>query len=282
MTLFFEEILNCKVFSIKSVAGGDINKAYKLETAKGTFFAKINDSKYASEILLTESKALNLLMCVGGIKVPEAINVNDHKNYTALILEWIETGKANKNTSNDLAIRLSTLHNVNSPNFGLDYDNFIGSLTQINTKKDNWLDFYYQYRITPQLKQAVESGNVPSNYIQKTDTVFKNMENEMPTVSPSLIHGDLWGGNYMIDKKGQVIFIDPAISFSHREMDIAMMMLFGGFDPEVFDIYNKLSPLDPGWRNRMNFYQLYYILVHVNLFGGSYSNSAKNIIDSYL
>lgn len=102
----------------------------------------------------------------------------------------------------------------------------------------------------------------------------------MPDIQPSLLHGDLWNGNYMIDLNGKAILIDPAIYYGHREMDIAMMKLFGGFPDDVFEIYNNIYPWKPDGK-RIKFYQLYYILVHVNLFGGSYATSAMSIIDSY-
>jgi protein-ribulosamine 3-kinase len=282
MIEFFTEILNCQVFSVKSVHGGDINQAYKIDTAEGIYFAKVNDGPVASKMLRTESEALRLLNSIEGIRVPEVISVADYDNRSVLILNWIEEGKVVKNTSKDLAEMLSILHHVSADNFGLDYENYIGSLPQLNTYSRNWLDFYYKNRINPQIKTAVDSGNIPASYIGKSKQIFKKMESEMPEVRPSLLHGDLWNGNFMIDLNGKAILIDPAIYYGHRELDIAMMLLFGGFPDDVIEIYNSMYPLDNGWKKRIRFYQMYYILVHVNLFGGSYSSSAMSIIDSYV
>lgn len=279
---FFSDILDSQVFSVESVNGGDINEAFKIKTADGIYFAKVNRGLTASQMLRSESKGLLLLNSITGVRVPEVIKIADHENHIALILTWIETGKAGKNTSEDLAAKLSLLHHTTSQNFGLDYDNFIGSLAQVNTNFEKWIDFYYHNRISPQIKWAVESGNIPVNYTNKIDKVFKNLENEMPEVIPSLLHGDLWSGNYMIDQDGKAILIDPAVYYGHREMDIAMMKLFGGFPAGIYDIYNEFYKFDNNWENRIRFYQLYYVLVHVNLFGSSYSGSAINIIDSYL
>lgn len=281
MISFFSEIIDCKVFSVRSVHGGDINQAYKIDTVEGIYFAKVNDGPVASKMLRTESVALLLLNSIKGIRVPEVIKIADHDNRSVLILEWIEAGKAERSTSKDLAEKLSILHYVSAENFGLEYDNYIGSLPQVNSYSGNWLDFYYLNRINPQIKSAAESGKIPVAYIGKSEQIFKKMENEMPDIQPSLLHGDLWNGNYMIDLNGKAILIDPAIYYGHREMDIAMMKLFGGFPDDVFEIYNNIYPLETGWKKRIKFYQLYYILVHVNLFGGSYATSAMSIIDSY-
>jgi hypothetical protein len=232
-------------------------------------------------MLLAESKALDYLKSVAGILVPISIRLTIYNGSTTLILNWIEKGTASKHTFRELAETLGAMHKFTADNFGFEYDNFIGTLPQRNDLTSNWSVFYYNFRINPQLNLAIDSGLIPKPYIVKTEKMFQHLNIECLDIKPSLLHGDLWGGNWMIDQSGRPVLIDPAIYFGHREMDIAMMQLFGGFPDTVFDVYNEIFPLEPEWKKRLKFYQLYYVLVHVNLFGTAYSNHAMSIIDSY-
>jgi len=281
MTSFFEEVMQTSIKSVIPVSGGDINDAYKIETATDIFFAKVNSSANAFDILNSEAKSLQFLRSLNAIRVPEIIKTGKISDRSALVLKWIESGHPDIKSMELLGIMIANLHLNTAQAFGLEFDNFIGSLPQVNFWTDNWLDFYYNHRIQAQLQPAVEAGLISPGYIRKTDKVFSNIQKEMPTIVPSLLHGDLWAGNYMTDISGAPVLIDPAISYGHREMDIAMMHLFGGFDSNVISAYESISPLEDDWRIRMKFYQLYYILVHVNLFGGYYAQSAQNVIDHY-
>ena len=277
----FQLLLNQEIVSVTSVSGGDINDAYKIVTKEETFFAKVNTGNNSKAILKTEALGLELLKAKGNINVPEVILLENLNHKTVLILNWIDIGYSSSETSLNFATQLARLHQTYNSKFGLDFDNFIGTLTQINNYTDEWLEFYNLNRIQYQLKLAIDTGQLETNEIKKSHKMFRNIEQDFPMVKPSLLHGDLWSGNYIINKNSQVIFIDPAVYFGHREIDIAMMKLFGGFDNEIYSIYNSIMPLDHDWQNRLKFYQLYYILVHVNLFGGSYTNSARSILNYY-
>lgn len=277
----FNQLLNREIVSVTSVSGGDINDAYKIVTKEETFFAKINTGNNSKEILKSESLGLELLKSKAKVKIPEVVLLDNLNDFTVLILKWIDIGHSSYQTSFDFANQLARLHQIHNTDFGLDFDNFIGSLPQINKYYNNWLEFYNLNRIQYQLKLAIDTGRLGTSLIRKSVKMFGNIEQDFPEVKPSLLHGDLWNGNYLINKSGKVIFIDPAIYYGHREIDIAMMKLFGGFDNEIYSIYNSIMPLDDDWPSRLKFYQLYYILVHVNLFGGSYSNSAIDILNYY-
>lgn len=281
MSGVFNHLLDEKIIKIEKVSGGDINEAYKLTTSDHHYFAKTNDIDHAFEMFESEAKALNFLSKIPGIKVPAIKKIKKHNKTAILIMEWIETGNKRTSFNFDLAKMLSNLHKIENDAFGFEFDNFIGSLNQKNTLQNNWLDFYYQFRISAQLKLAIDNQKIETDYHKKVDNMFKNISLEFPHIVPSLLHGDLWSGNYMTDNAGKPVLIDPAIYFGHREMDIAMMKLFGGFNDEIFRLYDELLPLEYRWQDRIQFYQLYYILVHVNLFGGSYISSAKSIIDRY-
>ena len=160
---------------------------------------------------------------------------------------------------------------------GLEKDNFIGSLPQYNYHCRSAADFYIEQRLQPQFTMAGQRGFVFDNL----NACYRNMRDEIPNEASSLIHGDLWGGNFMVNEQGLPCLIDPAVAYASREQDIAMMHLFGGFDTQLFEIYNEEFPLQQGWKDRLPLFQLYYLLVHLNLFGDSYYQSVKRIVDKY-
>lgn len=277
----FQKLLGQEIVSVLSVSGGDINDAYKVVTEEKIFFAKVNSSKNSKEILRTEALGLELLKSKGNINVPKVILLKNIDDKTVLILNWVDIGPASNKTSLDFANQLTKLHKNNNLKFGLDFNNYIGTLPQINNFTDEWLEFYNLFRIQYQLKLAIDSGKLETNLIRKSENMFRNIEQDFPGVKPSLLHGDLWSGNYLIDKSSKNVFIDPATYYGHREIDIAMMKLFGGFSNDIYETYNSIMPLEKDWKGRSKFYQLYYILVHVNLFGGNYKDSAVSIINFY-
>ncbi len=281
MQHFFAKVLNQKIISISPVSGGDINEAFKVVTDSNTFFAKVNSNPVSEDMFEKEAAGLKLLKDRAKINVPEVISTGTIENKSYLILNWIKQGNSTAHTDESIASQLAVLHKTTNDAFGLVYDNYIGTLIQNNTANHNWLEFYFTNRIEYQLRLAIDSYLMQNKYIKKTEMMFSRLESDYPEVVPSLLHGDLWSGNYMIDNKGEAVFIDPAVYYGYREMDIAMMKLFGGFSADVFLIYDRLFPLDYDWQSRIRFHQLYYILVHVNLFGGGYVSSAQNIIDYY-
>ena len=172
---------------------------------------------------------------------------------------------------------LSYLHQNSNSLFGLDHDNFIGSLVQKNQYHSTWIDFFIHQRIKPQLLL----GNFSSDFLRSCDKLFVKIEDLFSNEPSSLLHGDLWSGNFLSNNERPVL-IDPSVYFGCREMDISMTKLFGGFDQRFYDSYNENFPLYEGWEERIDICNLYPLLVHVNLFGGSYYNQTKNIIDSFV
>ena len=279
---FFTKALNEKIISISPVSGGDINDAFKIVTESNTFFAKVNSDPVSKDMFEKEALGLELLKDKAQISVPEVISTGiiDRKSY--LILNWIDKGKFTAINNESIARQLAILHKTSNDYFGLNYDNYIGTLHQKNIRNKDWLEFYFSNRIEYQLRLAIDSNLMQKSYIKKVELMFSRLEPDYPITSPALLHGDLWSGNFMVDDKNQAVFIDPAIYYGNREMDIAMMKLFGGFESDVFKIYDQIFPLEHLWQSRVKFHQLYYILVHVNLLGGGYVNSAENIIDYYV
>jgi len=175
----------------------------------------------------------------------------------------------------------SALHRHTGKQFGLKHDNYIGSLKQYNDQHDRWVDFFREQRLLVQMEMAAGSGLLPGHVKAAFEQLFKRLDDIFPEEPPSLIHGDLWSGNYMVDEKGDACIIDPAVYYGFREMDIGMSRLFGVFGSEFYDAYNETWPMEPGWRERIEICNLYPLMVHVNLFGAGYMGSVESILSRY-
>lgn len=269
------QIHNIPLSNFKPLSGGDINQVYRLYSADRSYVLKINTLIPFENMFQIEARSLDILRETNSFLIPKVIAEGKHKAYKYLVLEYIDS--QNKPNAEGFSHALAKLHNVTSSNFGLEFDNYIGSLPQKNTMTYTSASaFYINLRLEPQFKLAAEKGYTFKNL----DLLYKTVEEIVPDESPSLIHGDLWSGNYMYTSHKPAV-IDPAISFAPREMDIAMMKLFGGFAPEIFKIYDQVFPFSKGWEERIQLWQLYYLLVHLNLFGQSYYVSVERIIKNY-
>ncbi|PID59673.1 MAG: fructosamine kinase [Ignavibacteriae bacterium] len=273
-----EEELHQNIVSIVSLGGGCIGNANKVTVKDGTnYFVK---QYLNSKIHFAEANGLNELKRTNTIRIPEVIKVN--KDF--LILEFIESASKSKNFSNKFGRQFAEMHKTHNPKFGYVEDNFIGSTTQKNLpESDSWTDFYFQNRILFQYKLVEKNGYANSELKSGISYLGQNIDkilngSEEP---PTLLHGDLWGGNYITDEQGNPCLIDPAVYFGHREADLAMTKLFGGFDSVFYQAYNEAYPLKDGWKYRENIYKLYHILNHLNLFGSGYLSQALSLINSY-
>ncbi len=277
-----EEFLNTTVYDISIVNGGDINNAFLLRSDQGSFFVKTNQASFADQMFKTEVKGLELLADSGDVRVPKIIDQNSVAHHSYLLLEYIENGEKSKEFWENFGHTLAQLHRNTQDHFGLDHSNFIGTLSQSNNYHFDWPSFYIQERLLPQIELAKKTQAIDNQTITYFETLFKKLDNLCPTEPPSLIHGDLWSGNFLVDCNYQAVLIDPSVSFAHREMDIAMSRLFGGFSNDFYAAYLESYPLASGFEGRLGIYQLYYLMVHVNLFGGGYSNSVRSILRKFL
>ncbi len=274
-----EAVLNAKVEAVFHTGGGDISQALRLETDKGAFFLKINTNTFAGAMFAAEAKGLQLLASTKIFRIPTVIATSATEAHPAfLLLENIESGNPRPDFWVQFGERLAALHRCKSDHFGLDHANFIGSLPQNNTLHTSWVNFYVECRLLPQMQLAAEEDKLTTQDHQSFERLFAKFPALLPEESPSLIHGDLWNGNFLCDKGGVPVLIDPAICFASREMDLAMALLFGGFDQKFYEAYQLAYPLLPGWEERIDLYQLYYLMVHVNLFGGGYIQSVRQIL----
>jgi fructosamine-3-kinase len=275
-----ERRLATQVRSAKRLGGGDINDAFEVTLGDGsTLFVKTHPSPPAG-MFEAEARGLRWLGEAGVIRVPRVIEVSDAQP-AYLALELLTPAKRRRDFDEVLGRSLAALHGFGAPSFGLDHDNFIGRLSQTNTAADDWASFYWTSRLEPQLRLATDRGLVDRGTRSGFDALHRVLSERVgPEEPPSRLHGDLWGGNLHVDEAGRPSLIDPAVYGGHREIDLAMMRLFGGFGERTFAAYDESWPLAPGANHRVPLYQLYPLMVHVNLFGGSYMGSVKRALSA--
>lgn len=224
-----------------------------------------------------EAEGLNALRDATQLKVPEVIKVGEVEDQQYLLLEWIENESATNRHWINFGQGLAKLHQQRQEYFGWVNDNYIGSLEQVNDKCNTWPDFFIKHRVMPLVKKLHENGSFSKTDLAIAERFCLAAESLFPEEPPSLVHGDLWSGNFIITANYNVALIDPAIYFGHREMDIGMSKLFGGFPQIFYDAYNEIYPLENGWKERLRYSQLYPLLVHAVLFGGHYVSEAKQV-----
>ena len=279
-----EAILDSDIIEVNPVSGGDIHDAKQIKTAGGQiYFVKLNDEPDSLAMFQTEAQGLRLLKknVANSIYVPKVIAFERAGDFAFLLMEFIVSSPTPTDFWQKFGHGLAALHRNNSGSFGLDHHNFIGRLAQANTACPDWAEFYTTQRLLPQAKLAYENLLLDLRDIQHLENLCKRLDEIYPHEPASLIHGDLWNGNYLVHPDGLATLIDPAASFSHREMDIAMSKLFGGFPDEFYASYEEHFPLATNWPERLPIGQLYYLLVHLNLFGQSYRPAVKRIIKKF-
>ncbi len=265
----------------RPVGGGCINSTYKCETTAGSFFVKLNDAARYPGMFKAEEKGLMMMRQTHTVTVPEVIGSGECEDQAFLILQWIESARRRPDFFENFAIRLAAMHRHSSTLYGLDHDNYIGSLPQVNTRCSGFEEFFICYRLEAQLKEAINHQRLPKSIHRQFEKLYKRLSEIIPPEKPAFIHGDLWSGNYMTGADGYVCLIDPAVYYGHRESDIAMSLLFGGFDQTFYDTYNRHFPMEKGWQQRAEVLNLYPLLVHVNLFGGGYTSQVMQIVKRF-
>ena len=298
------------------VSGGDINSAYLLELSNGARLFMKENSRQNLGFFTAEAEGLRALReaCTAtaagisaeagtsaaagtstaeylqethALRVPEAPAVGCGERHSFLLMEPIEEGRRTAAASEALGRGLARMHLADAQKFagggrfGFLHDNFIGAGSQINTPKSSWIEFFSECRLRPQFERAAswfskEERAAFDAFLGRLDRYLAE------PAQPSLLHGDLWAGNYMIDQKETPWLIDPAAYVGHAEADLAMTELFGGFDRRFYDAYRETAGIDPGYPERRNLYNLYHLLNHLNLFGGTYLYSVRSILKAYL
>jgi fructosamine-3-kinase len=260
--------LDAPVARLLTVPGGDINDAFRVELSHGeTLFAKTRVGA-PSDMYTREAEGLAWLREACALRIPAVRAVES----TFLLLEWIEPAARARDFDERLGAGLAQLHRSGAPGFGFDADNYIGSLPQANQPETTWSAFYLERRLLPLFRRAQSQGRLTGGVGRRFDDLCSKLPSLVgPAEPPSRLHGDLWSGNVHCDERGAPVLIDPAVYGGHREMDLAMLRLFGATSERFFHAYHDVFPLAPGHLERVALYQLYPLLVHVCLFGGAYA-----------
>jgi protein-ribulosamine 3-kinase len=268
--------------SERSVSGGSINSCARVESALGPLFVKHGDASSLA-MFQAEAEGLAELAKARAVRVPQVLAASEQDGIAFLALEWIDLRGGSSGSEQKLGEQLAALHRVTRETFGWHRDNTIGSTPQSNREAVDWVEFLREQRLRPQLTLAKSNGagkdliDSGEHLCERLDRFFADYR-----PAPSLLHGDLWGGNWGSDASGQPVLFDPAVYFGDREADLAMTRLFGGFGTSFHSAYQSAWPLDAGAAARVTLYNLYHVLNHFNLFGGSYSRQALGMIQRLL
>lgn len=260
------------------VGGGCINEAARVETDAGTFFAKWNDHPIPDQFE-REAEGLTALADSGtSLAIPRPIGARPPAGGAPalLVMEYLAPGRPGPDFDERLGVGLAELHRATAPRFGFAHDNYCGATPQPNGWMDDWIDFYRERRLRHQLRVAVERRGVGASDRRAFERLLDRLDALLgiDPEPPALIHGDLWSGNLHVAPDGRPGLVDPAAYYGHREAELGMMVLFGGFSPRVYAAYESVRPLQPGWRERLPLYSLYHLMNHYVLFGGGYGARA--------
>jgi protein-ribulosamine 3-kinase len=299
-------------FSCQPVGGGSINSAFQVLTKSNKrWFGKFNNGQDFPGLFIKESNGLALLRRLGPIRVPAVVACEEVEDTQVLLLEWIDEGLRTDDFWRQFGQQLALQHQVSPPKsevppssvttpppasgviplastppasrvpppaFGLGENNYMGALVQDNTPSPTWVEFFRDRRLEPQVRSAIDAGLIDRSTLGHFQRLYTRLPDFFPVEPPSLVHGDLWSGNFLCDTAGQPVLIDPAVYFGHRHMDLAMTTLFGGFEPAFYEAYHYHYPLPPHCHQQWEIANLYPLLIHLNLFGLGYKGNILHTI----
>jgi len=264
------------------VAGGSGTECYRWLGDGAPLFVKVAPR---GQFALFEAEAAGLaeLARARAVRVPEVRACGVADSLAFLALEWIEAGVRGPESAAQLGAQLAALHAVSAPRYGWNRDNSIGRTPQKNAWMEEWVSFFGERRLRPQLELAIERG-CGALLAERAERLLESLPQLLAAHRPSasLLHGDLWGGNWLVSASGEPVIYDPAVYYGDRETDLAMTRLFGGFGNAFYAAYLAAAPLPPGADTRVTLYNLYHVLNHANLFGGSYAQQGRAMIERLL
>jgi protein-ribulosamine 3-kinase len=274
--------LGTVVSAERAVSGGSINACLRFDTDRGSVFVK-HGAREALDMYTAEAAGLEELEGARAVRIPGVLATGTTEHGAFLALEWIDLTTARRKTEALLGEQLAHQHRATQARYGWHRDNTIGSTPQPNAWCEDWIEFLRERRLDFQLTLAERAG-APSRLIESGRRLCESLAQFYVDYRPvpSLLHGDLWGGNWGADEQGRPVIFDPAVYYGDREADLAMTRLFGGFGPSFYSAYEASWPMDRGASERIELHQLYHVLNHYNLFGGGYGARAQAIVDRLL
>lgn len=272
------------ITAVNRVSGGCIAEAFQIVLDDGVnLFAKVSfeqGNDFAAEL-----NGLEALRSTNTIAIPEVVASQLDDPIGVLILDWVQPTSPQRDFWLRFGHSIAQLHLANESinQFGFSEDNFIGATDQRNTWKNNWAEFFGEFRLAFQGDLALKRGLIDTSQRKGLDRLIDELPDLLATdaMSPALLHGDLWSGNFLCDANQDPVIFDPAVYFGHHECEFGITKLFGGFDSAFYEAYHDVIPKDDGTPERIEIYQLYHLLNHVNLFGRSYWPSCQTIISKY-
>ncbi|MFI5187982.1 MAG: fructosamine kinase family protein [Chitinophagales bacterium] len=281
---FLSDKLNLRIssFQFLPVGGGSINDTFQLtinHTIK--FFLKLNSAARYPRLFEKERNGLEFLGKQKIIHVPALIAFDEIGGHQVLLLEWIEGGLKTEKFWKQFGEQLAALHHTTNLHFGFEEDNYMGALPQLNNQQKNWIEFFIHCRLEPQIKMAGEKHFLQTKHLDTFEHLYSRLTGIFNIESPSLLHGDLWSGNFMCNQNSEPVLIDPAVYFGHRSMDLAMTTLFGDFDKPFYESYHYHLPLPRNHHEQWEICNLYPLLIHLNLFGRGYLGQIEAILRKF-
>lgn len=269
-----------EVLDFQFFYGGNFNLAVKVKVAEGDYFIKWNQGDHEG-MFESEAKSLQTLRDKDVLSIPEVINYGKILDKEYLMIEFLTASYKQANYWQDFGQKLAKLHTHTHHSHGLDFNNYIGALRQNNEWMEDGVQFFIEKRLKVQAGLALYDRKISQELYDKFQVLFEKIPNLIPNEKPSLLHGDLWSGNVMTDNNGFVALVDPACYYGLREAELAFTTMFGGFEPEFYEAYHEVYPIENGFGDRIPLYNLYPLMVHVNLFGGGYLDAVEKILKKY-
>lgn len=284
---FFADVLrqsfdreSAAVIGYRFLSGGCIHNTLVLSTSEGSFCLKFNQAD-AGAMLEAEAAGLHVLRQADALRIPQVLGLGRSEDRSWLLMEYLEAGRRRADFWQMLGQGLALLHGHTAPRFGADDDNYIGSLPQLNGWRADGLEFWTERRLLYQGGEALMAGRLPLTLFKQLEALCTRLTDLLPHERPALLHGDLWTGNLLTDADGAPALIDPAVYYGLREAELAFTHLFGGFDDAFYHSYQEAFPLEPGFADRRDLYNLYPLLVHLNLFGSGYLSGIERTLARY-
>ena len=276
-----EHFPNVHSFQFYPVGGGSINDCYRISFGDKNVFCKINSSSRFPRLFQKEKAGLELIAKGGIIKTPKVIDCFEQNDAQVLLLEWIESGERTSAFWKTFGEQLAAVHQASADYFGLKEDNYMGSVTQSNYQRESWTEFLVKERIRPIVKLCFDGKLLSKAHLLQFEKLEQKLSSLFEEQKPSLLHGDLWSGNFMCSQAGEAVLIDPAVYYGHRSMDLAMTTLFGGFQQSFYEAYNHHFPLPKNYEEQWSVCNLYPLLIHLHQFGSSYLPQIERTLQQF-
>ncbi|MGN6399369.1 MAG: fructosamine kinase family protein [Flavisolibacter sp.] len=268
--------------SFMAVGGGSINQTWRLNFSNLTLFCKVNSASKFLQLFQKEKHGLELIRKQNIVKVPGVIDSFEFEDHQILLLEWIDSGERTENFWKKFGEQLAALHQITNNHFGLDEDNYMGSVPQSNKPSGNWIGFFAEQRLQPLIKMCTDKKLLSVRHQKQFENLYWHLSNIFGKEhKPALVHGDLWSGNFMCNQLSEPVLIDPAVYYGHPSVDMGMTTLFGGFRSAFYEAYHYYSPLPKNYEEQWRVCNLYPLLIHLYLFGSSYLAQIEQSLDRF-